>query len=280
VTTVKRSQSAIWLLALIVITGCASVLLAQESSASNAPRGPYIVAHRGSSTDRPENTLAAYQRAIQASAHAIEIDLRLTLDGHLVSLHDATVDRTTNGSGEVASMPLAEVQALDAGSWFHPRFAAERVPTFKQILALAGDRVDVFLDLKDDGGSEYEQKVVETVRNTAYPERIVFGVRSARAARYYLGQLPNARLCGLIPRPEDLESFADAGVPVIRLWPHWLPTAGLLQRLRDRRLKLLVSAGKGSPEETRPVLDARPEWLFVDDPARLIRTLGELNASN
>jgi glycerophosphoryl diester phosphodiesterase len=76
-----------------------------------------VVAHRGSSEDRPEHTLAAYRRAIEIGADALECDVRLTADGHLVCVHDRTVDRTSNGRGLVSTLELTQLEGLDWGSW-------------------------------------------------------------------------------------------------------------------------------------------------------------------
>lgn len=251
------------------------------AEAARAVRG--IIAHRGSSADRPENTLAAYRRAIEAGADAIEIDLRLTKDGHLVSLHDDTLDRTTDGSGPVESITLAEVRKLDAGAWFGPEFKGERVPTFPEILKLARGRILVFLDLKD-GDDAYAHQVVEDVRRWGDPAKTMLGVRSVGAAVFYRKQLPATMQVGLIPKPDDLEAFVAAGVDVIRLWPHWLEpgtggrTSGeqLLERVRKSGRQLLLNAEAGTAEYVKLALPAKPDYLFTDDPALLRRTLREL----
>ena len=81
------------------------------------------IAHRGDSTNAPENTLAAFEAAIDAGATAVELDLRCTADGHVVVIHDRTVDRTTDGDGAVENLDLNQVRGLDAGGWFDERFA-------------------------------------------------------------------------------------------------------------------------------------------------------------
>ncbi|MET7286829.1 glycerophosphodiester phosphodiesterase [Streptomyces sp. NPDC005573] len=82
-----------------------------------AQRAPQVVAHRGASEDAPEHTLAAYRRAIEDGADALECDVRLTADGHLVCVHDRRVNRTSNGRGAVSALELADLAALDFGSW-------------------------------------------------------------------------------------------------------------------------------------------------------------------
>ena len=79
--------------------------------------GPQVVAHRGSSADHPEHTLKAYLRAIEVGADALECDVRLTADGHLVCVHDRKIDRTSNGRGRVSTLELAQLEGLDWGSW-------------------------------------------------------------------------------------------------------------------------------------------------------------------
>lgn len=93
-----------------------------------------ILGHRGASASAPENTLAAFQRAFELGADGIELDVTLTKDGAAVVLHDDRVDRTSNGKGLVSEMTLAEIQRLDAGSWFDAKFRGEKFPTLEQVL--------------------------------------------------------------------------------------------------------------------------------------------------
>ena len=94
-----------------------------------------ICAHRGLDDSAPENTLAAFVAALEREM-AIEFDIQVTADQKLVVVHDGTVDRTTDGSGQISQLSLADVKALDAGSWFGPQFAGEGVPTFDEVLEL------------------------------------------------------------------------------------------------------------------------------------------------
>ena len=114
----------------VAFVACSST----EGAAADTAR-PAILGHRGALTFAPENTLAAFDLCVRAGAD-IELDVYPTRDGHLVVIHDATVDRTTNGKGRVADLTLAEIKRLDAGSWFHPDFAGERVPTLDEVFAI------------------------------------------------------------------------------------------------------------------------------------------------
>ena len=98
-----------------------------------------LCAHRGLDDSAPENTMAAFDSAL-AKGMAIELDIQRTADDHLVVVHDPTVDRTTNGSGKIAAMSLAEVKALDAGSWYGSQFAGQRWLTLDEVSELVSSR--------------------------------------------------------------------------------------------------------------------------------------------
>ncbi len=111
--------------------------------------GPFISAHRGYSSAAPENTIPALEAALALGAHVAEVDVRLTRDGHLVLMHDRTLNRTTDGSGPVADATLEEVRQLDAGSWFDRKFAGTKVPTLDETLAWSKGRLGFLLELKN-----------------------------------------------------------------------------------------------------------------------------------
>ncbi|HKX16797.1 MAG TPA: glycerophosphodiester phosphodiesterase family protein, partial [bacterium] len=129
------------------------------------------VAHRGASREAPENTLAAFHLALDAGAAAIECDVQRTRDGRLVVIHDQTVDRTTDGRGAVGGLAFEDLRRLDAGRWFGPGFAGERVPSLDEVLALVRGRAFVLLEIKHgpvfyDG---IERQVAEALRRLGMP---------------------------------------------------------------------------------------------------------------
>lgn len=109
----------------------------------------FLYAHRGASAGAPENTLAAFRRALAAGADGIELDVHLSRDGVPVVIHDDTLERTTDGTGRVAAHPLDRLQSLDAGAWFASRFAGEPLPTLQAALHLLAGRVRLDLEVKD-----------------------------------------------------------------------------------------------------------------------------------
>jgi glycerophosphoryl diester phosphodiesterase len=131
---------------------------------------PLIIAHRGYRTKYPENTLAAFSAALDIGVKMIELDVMLTRDRKMVVIHDATLERTTDGHGQVNSYTLQELKELDAGSWFHPRFAGERLPSIEEVLDLVRDRALINIEIKSNAYEAHhppdaiEKQVVELVR--------------------------------------------------------------------------------------------------------------------
>jgi glycerophosphoryl diester phosphodiesterase len=143
------------------------------------------IAHRGASAAAPPNTLAAFEEALERGADAIEFDVRLCADNVAVVMHDATVDATTNGSGRVANMTLAELKRLDAGSSFDAAFAGERVPTLIEVLETVGDRLLLNIELKSEDllGDRLEQAVVDAIDQSALGARVLISSFNPLALR-------------------------------------------------------------------------------------------------
>ena len=125
------------------------------------------VAHRGASGSCPENTLVAFQKALEIGVDEIELDLHSTKDGRLVVMHDAAVDRTTDGTGAIGGLTLAEIKALDAGGGFAQQFRGERVPTWEEALDLVQGKVGLNVHLKEGGNPDgsFERKVARALQD-------------------------------------------------------------------------------------------------------------------
>ncbi|CAM3512296.1 glycerophosphodiester phosphodiesterase [Marinicrinis lubricantis] len=135
-----------------------------------------IMAHRGASGVCPENTMAAFERAIEMGADSIETDVQMTKDGHLVCIHDETVDRTTSGSGWIRDMYLDDLKKLDAGSWFHSSFKQERIPTLEELLDLSV-RHNIYLNIELKNSTVryegMEQLVADMIRRRNYSSQVI-----------------------------------------------------------------------------------------------------------
>jgi glycerophosphoryl diester phosphodiesterase len=138
------------------------------------------IAHRGAAGWAPENTLAAVEKALEIGVDLVEIDLRLSADGHAAVIHDRTVDRTTNGTGIVETLTRDELQKLDAGSWFGQEFEGERIPFFEDVLDLVGRRALVLVEAKTDEAAECAATIIRTRRAQS---RVIMQSFSATAIR-------------------------------------------------------------------------------------------------
>lgn len=135
---------------------------------------PYVIAHRGNQVACPENTLAAFRQAIADGADILETDLHLTADGVFVCIHDSTVDRTTDGSGAVAEMTLAQIRRLSA-AYGRPEFREERIPTLAELTALIPGDMALAVELKTDRFLETRvcQKLVAELGRARVRDRTV-----------------------------------------------------------------------------------------------------------
>ena len=156
---------------------------------------PLVIAHRGWSDIAPENTLVSFEKALTLPVEATECDVHLTRDGHVVVMHDPTVDRTTNGSGAIAEMTLEEIRGLDAGSWKGSEYAGEKVPLLSELLALIRGKVLLALEIKAE---EIPTQVVKEIRKadaTRDVAIISFSFETCQAVRAIEPRLPVCFLC-------------------------------------------------------------------------------------
>jgi glycerophosphoryl diester phosphodiesterase len=141
---------------------------------------PYVIAHRGISAKTPENTLASFERAaVSSGIDMIELDVRLSKEEEVIVLHDRTLQRTSTGNGPVRNYSMDEIRCFDAGSWFHPAFAAERIPTLREVFQRVGDRLWVDVEIKSDWlyrerPGVLEERVLEVVHSCGMEERVLF----------------------------------------------------------------------------------------------------------
>ncbi len=167
-----------------------------------------LAAHRGFSTFYPENTMRAFAEAVKLDIDMLEIDLHMTKDGEIVMMHDHTIDRTTDGSGLIREKTLAEMKALDAGSWKGEEFTGEKVPTFREFLEFMKDypQLEINVELKDyprDSGDfafESCDKAIAMIEEYGISDRIYINTWSGELllyiARKYNGKY---RLHGYYP---------------------------------------------------------------------------------
>ena len=243
-----------------------TTVLALAGAAAAAPAGPMgACAHRGDVRHAPENTLPAFQSAVEKGAHMIEFDVAPTRDGKLVLMHDATVDRTTDGTGRVDALSFAEIRALDAGAWFGPDFAGTRVPTLEEALAVIPEHILCNVHLR--GGPEVGTASALVLQRLGRLGHcfLACGAAQADAAR---AAVPGARLCNMDRQDGDRDAYitrtlaSGAGYIQLRRGEEGLAEAAA----RCRAGGVLVNYfGAEEPETIRRLYRAGVNYVLTDD---------------
>lgn len=181
-----------------------------------------LIAHRGASSEAPENTLSAIQRALEIGVDCIEIDVHLTADEQLVLIHDAVIGRTARGAvgKRIASMTLSEIQKLDAGSWFGESFKGEKVPTLDQLLELERGSTGIMIEVKH--GHAFPEPLaaalVKSFRAAPKQDGLIvgsFSVLLLEAVQKLDLEIP---LMGIVEKKPLLTSFDHLNLKYMALW--------------------------------------------------------------
>jgi glycerophosphoryl diester phosphodiesterase len=240
---------------------------------------PLVIAHRGSSAHTPENTLAAFQLAAEQGADAIELDVDLTRDGHAIVLHDATLDRTTDGSGAVHELTLEEIRRLDAGMWKSAAFKGERVPLLAEVFAAVGQRVLINVEVKSMSlrSNGVEAKVAALVQQHDLFERVIVSSFNPFALRR-IKQIEPRLACGLLYAPDLPIVLRQAWLaPLIphldaRHPHHSQVKASVVEQWHARGQRVNVWTVNDAATLHAMVL-AGVDGIIGDDPAMLCRVL-------
>ena len=233
-----------------------------------------VIAHRGASGHAPENTLAAFKRAVAMGATFIETDLQMSRDARLVAIHDATLNRTTNGEGLVHDMTLADLRRLDAGSWFGSEYAGERIPTLEEILAFSKKNDVVFyLELKPQGSWGGEHALIGALRESGeIPRAVVISFDAAVVLN--LRKIEPTLMTGLLydGQIEDpLDKAVDVGARQLLVRGD-LVTPVLLTGARKKDLQV-VCWTVNHPAHMRALIGAGIDGIMSDYPDRLAAAL-------
>jgi glycerophosphoryl diester phosphodiesterase len=226
---------------------------------------PLLGAHRGNAAEFPENTLAAFRSAIELGVDLIECDVHLTADQRLAVIHDHQLDRTTNGRGLVRDRTLTDLQALDAGSWKHPRFRGERIPELREVLGLARGKVGVAIEIKN--------------HPIAYPGLEPILVEAVQAAGMTDQVIVISFDPGAIRRVHDLDAHLLTGALAAPLRPRTLLLRAWLSLRAGRWVPFMVSR---PTDILKSLAEARaevycPYWAAIDPPtARALHQAGKL----
>lgn len=241
---------------------------------------PIIFAHRGASAHAPENTIAAFDLALEQGADAIELDVKLSADGEVVVIHDPTVDRTTGAHGRVKEMALADLRSLDAGSFFSAAYESERIPTLGEVFEAVGKRTFINVELTNYNTprDHLVESVCMLVKKFGMQKRVLFSSflpANLSTARNYLPDVPTGLLAlsgvlGLWSR-----SFGFAFGRYEALHPN-LRNATQQQIYFVHRLKKRVHVWTVNEEtDLRRLFRWGVDGVFTDDPQLAVKVRGE-----
>ncbi len=245
---------------------------------------PVVVAHRGASSTRPENTLPAFAEAIDLGAPVIELDVRLTADGHAVVIHDANVSRTTDGAGLVHDLTLERIRELDAGDEDHPA----HVPMLGEVLELASGRAGVAIEIKNlpgDPGYRPDDEpsvdaVVDELDRVGFDGPVLvisFNPRSVASARATGSGVLTGLLTTDAVAPDDGLAFAaEQGHDFLLPGSRGLLAAGL--DIVERAHAADVRLGTWTVDDRRTfarLVDAGVDAVATNDPAMGLSVVAE-----
>jgi len=231
------------------------------------------IAHRGASAYEPENTLRAFERAIEMGATMLELDVHLSRDRHPVVIHDVELSRTTNGSGRVCDLTLAQIKQLDAGT-------GERAPTLAEVIDLARGRAELYIELK---GQETPGPVVETLRAAAFADQAIvcsFFPWLPQKIKFLDPRIRTSMLVRREDREVDFVAWALAieADYVHPCWesesptPHELLTPALIAHIRRHGLGIFLWHEE-RPAELRELVKLDVDGICTDTPDVLAEIL-------
>ncbi len=230
-----------------------------------------VFAHRGASVYAPENTLAAFETAVQQHADAIELDAKLTADHQVVVIHDQTLDRTTNGSGEVRKMSLEAIRELDAGSYFDNQFKGEKIPLLSEVFEAVGKRIFINVELTNYASltDDLPFSVAALVNQFNLHANVMFSSFNPIALRRIKRQLPAVPV-GLLAQPGRSGAWARSWlgglVPHEALHPEkGNANPSLVHKVHQSGRRVYVYT-VNQPEEIRQLFQIGVDGIFTDDP--------------
>ncbi|MCF0043575.1 glycerophosphodiester phosphodiesterase family protein [Dyadobacter fanqingshengii] len=228
-----------------------------------------VIAHRGNHISVPENTLAAAREAISSGADYVEVDLRTTKDGHLVVLHDATVDRTTNGAGKVNAMTLDEVKHLQV---FNRNKKTNKIPEFREMLAVCKDKINIYLDFKAADVSETWKQI----RKAGMEKQVIVYLNKESDYQEWQKVAPEVPLMSSLPKDVDTKEKLAAFLAKLPLKiVDNLPHPQLLSAINKSGVQvwLDVQSATEGPASWKAALEKGVQGLQTDQPAALIKYL-------
>lgn len=265
--------------------GCAGKKIDDSMKPTWKTRFPVmVIAHRGFSGEAPENTLAAFQKAIEVGSDMLELDIHLTKDHEVVVIHDGTLERTTNGQGKVADLMLKELQRLDAGFRFSPQFSGERIPTLREVLELAQGRILVNIEIKNPSQGQYPigeiaDRALQEVNKAKMLDQVIFSSFNPLALERIQAMQPRACVALLYQKDWNFLQEVTGGKSwsVLNLRKNFL-TQGKIANIHQQGMKVNVYT-VDVEEEMEQFIRWGIDGIITNQSARLIKILQKKFAS-
>jgi len=235
-----------------------------------------VFGHRGAMAQAPMNTLPTFEFARAEGADGIELDLRLSRDGHLVVIHDDKVDATTDGLGSVADLTLAEIKRLDAGSWFSDSFAGETIPSLDEVFDAFGDALLINIEIKTSRESvaRLENRLAQCIHRHSMREQIIVSCFDPLLLRRLRGMMPMVMM-GFLYQPDMPVSHY---LPLKKLWHearhprHDMVDEGYMNWARAQGYIVNVWT-VNDPQRAIVLRDLGVNAIITDEPGNIISAL-------
>lgn len=237
----------------------------------------FMIAHRGANKFAPENTIPAYEKAIEMGMDYIEMDVHSTKDGYLVMSHDWTVDRMTNGHGRIGEMTLEQIKSLDAGVKFSPEFKGTRIPTLDEALETCKGRIKVYLDLK---GAPVPAVIEALDRHGMIPDTVVYS--SIRVLVEIKKLRPDL---AVMPGPDGWLRLPGLAALVVKTLPAEVIDSNLVEWTKERVDEVHAAGGlvfvdtlgiKDNKEGMMEAIEMGVDGIDTDHPDVLLQVVDEL----
>jgi glycerophosphoryl diester phosphodiesterase len=244
---------------------------------------PTVFAHRGSSAYAPENTLAAFELAFEQGADGIELDAKLSADGQVVVIHDDTVDRTTDGTGRVKSLTLAEIKRLDAGSKFPPKFMPQKIPILEEVFRAVGDKLFINVEVTNYASplDDLPERVATLIKEFHLESSVIissFNFIALCKIRALLTELP----LGLLTFSGTTKALYRAKIvrwnPLLALHPPVGETTPELVRAIQSKGSRVHVYTVNQPQEMQRMFEMGVDGIFTDDPILALKELAEFRS--
>lgn len=275
----KTQKLVVWV-ALLHLVFVNETSFAQSKFVKPKNGNTYVIAHRGAHNGIPENTLAAYQKAIDLGCDFVEIDIRTTKDNKFVSIHNSTIDAYVDDKvGKVKDFTIKELLKLDLGSKIGKEWKNTRIPIFEDILKLCQGKIGIYLDLKDADPIA----LIKIIKKYKMEESIVWYLPSS-AKRLLMDIKTNCSTCMIMPDPgqeENIKRVLDVFEPKFLASDMGNISNSYIEQAHKKQVKVFVDDDEDNPnkwqQEWKTLLDMSVDGIQTDQPEALISFIKSVN---